>query len=252
MEYNGKDVSLAMGAPGSRGSGTIRLLSLMHEEINRSDETEELKYDRYYTDEQGRERSIGWHRGAYWGPYHTHGKGFDNISEMTKEQAIAEFKAPYADWDSGIKIVKSHWFSYDIPQLQEWFPEATLLCFYMEDQECFDWWHEVGGWDIKYPHYQWYENDEGMMNGIIAENDQLREHFDLKHYYDYDLSRDLGLSENIRTVEEMNAIDDKIQTGFGRMFSEDEKMEMVNIITSRTKVGVIKQKAGVIKPQLQP
>ena len=38
----------------------------------------------------------------------------------------------------------------------------------------------------------------------------------------------------------MNAIDDKIQTGFGRMFSEDEKMEMVNIITSRTKVGVLK------------
>lgn len=243
MEYKGKDLILAMGAPGSRWSGTIRLLSLMHEEINRSDETEELKYDRYYTDEQGRERSIGWHRGAYWGPYHTHGQKFDTM-DITKEEALAEFSAPYADWDNGIKIVKSHWFSYHIPKLQEWFPEATLLCFYMEDKECFDWWHEVGGWDIKYPHYEWYKDDEGMMRQITAENDQLRKHFDLKNYYDYDLSKELGLSENIRTVEEMNAIDDKIQTGFGRMFSEDEKMEMVNIITSRTKV-------GVIIPQLQ-
>ena len=248
MEYNGKDLILAMGAPGSRWSGSIRLLSLMHEEINCSDETEDTeyngpsriiqKYDRYYVDEDGKERSIGWHRGAYWGPYHTYGQNFD-VMDITKEEAIAEFKKPYADWDSGIKIVKSHWFSYHIPKLREWFPEATLMCFYMEDQECFDWWHEVGGWDIEYPHYDWYKDNEGMMQGIKNENDELRKHFNLKYYHNYELSKDLGLSENIRTIDEMNAIDDKIQTGFGREWSEDDKMELVNIILSRNKVGVI-------------
>ena len=45
MEYNGKDLILAMGAPGSRWSGSIRLLSLMHEEINCSDETEDTEYN---------------------------------------------------------------------------------------------------------------------------------------------------------------------------------------------------------------
>ena len=47
------------------------------------------------------------------------------------------------------------------------------------------------------------------------------------------------VTENIRTIDEMNAIDDKIQTGFGREWSEDDKMELVNIILSRNKVGVI-------------
>ena len=57
MEYNGKDLILAMGAPGSRWSGSIRLLSLMHEEINCSDETEDTEYN---GPSRGRQRMKYW------------------------------------------------------------------------------------------------------------------------------------------------------------------------------------------------
>ena len=44
--YQGEDLIIAMGAPGSRWSGAIRMLSLMYENINTTDNTEEHSYSK--------------------------------------------------------------------------------------------------------------------------------------------------------------------------------------------------------------
>lgn len=197
--YQGEDLIIAMGAPGSRWSGAIRMLSLMYENINTTDNTEEHSYSKVvsrsaYTsalkenvpkgkvDEGNGTVKIGWHRGAYWGPGNPAGNKFDVMNELTKEEIIEEFKKPFTNWDHGIKIIKSHWFSYHIPLLREMFPKAVLWAFYDTDEICLKWWHTVGGWDITYPNYEWYVDDETMLKQIGIENSEIRKYFDLKRY----------------------------------------------------------------------
>ena len=41
---------------------------------------------------------------------------------------------------------------------------------YNGDAEAFKWWHLVGGWNIKFPYYDWYENDQKLYKHIKIEN----------------------------------------------------------------------------------
>jgi len=43
-----------------------------------------------------------------------------------------------------------------------------------------DWWLEAGGWDITYPDYSWYKDDETMFARICEQN-QLILDFAQKH-----------------------------------------------------------------------
>ena len=135
MEYQGEDLNIVTGAPGSRWSGAIRMISLICKDINLSDNKNNFVY-RKKVDGQ----VVGWHRGAYWGPDNPVGHKFDVLDTLTKEEIIQEFKAPFSDWDYGTKIIKSHWFSYHLPLLKELFPKARFWSFYDTPQECFNWW----------------------------------------------------------------------------------------------------------------
>ena len=188
--YQGEDLILAMGAPGSRWSGSIRCIQSQID-INTSDERPELTYD----------GEMGWHRGAYWGPNHTQGHNFDRLDDMDYSECLTEFKRPFTDWNTGIKIIKSHWFSYHIPQLREWFPKAKLIAFYMPDDFCFDWWHKVGGWNITYPHYEWYENDERMRLQIEIENACIQQEFHTDKKNLAQILDELGLTNNLHSAD---------------------------------------------------
>jgi len=66
-EYEGDDLIIAMGAPGSRWSGSIRAIQTSVD-VNTTDDDSERIYDLV-----DGEMPLGWHRGAYWGPYHEFG-----------------------------------------------------------------------------------------------------------------------------------------------------------------------------------
>ena len=91
--YQGEDLIIVTGAPGSRWSGVIRLLSLICKEINISDNTVRRVYEK--RDAQG--KVIGWHRGAYWGPHNQYGHKFDKLNTLSKEEVLEEFKKPFKD-----------------------------------------------------------------------------------------------------------------------------------------------------------
>jgi len=199
--YKGKDLIIATGTPGSRWSGAIRCIQ-SQVDINTSDEVNTDSYTN---------GAKGWHRGAYWGPGHDYGLDFDRLDQLTRDDVIAQFQEPFDDWDSGVKIVKSHWFSYHIPQLREWFPEAKFLAFWMPDDFCFDWWHQVGGWNITYPHYTWYENDQRMRKQIAIENNFIQQHFDLQQNSLVELLHKLGLDNQLHKEKELCKRDTKFQ-----------------------------------------
>lgn len=164
-EYFGEDLILATGAPGSGWSGGLRAISFANE-INNTDITS----DNVYCGPSQR----GHHYGAYFGPYEQYGHHFDRLNELSKEEIVAEFKKPFRHF-GGIKIIKSHQFSYHLDYLVSLFPKARLICFFREtDELTFDWWHKCGGWGITHPNYKWYENDERMKRQIAVENRAIR------------------------------------------------------------------------------
>lgn len=238
---NGKDIIFAMGAPGSRWSGILRAIQMYHNCINHSDDSPERKYDRYTkTSFDGKEVSAGWHRGAYWGPAHEFGQGFDDIkSNYTKETFLQECKKPFENWN-GVKIIKSHWFAYNIKTLKEWFPEAKLIAIqFGTDLDTFAWWHFVGGWDIHYPHYDWYETNERMLEQIKKENTAINNYFNCKYNLKMeDLTSMLDLDPTMRSLEDMIAMDLKLYERNPDL-NIDRHLRVFDNVTTRCGIDVI-------------
>lgn len=238
MEYNGDELILVTGAPGSRWSATCRAISF-NKAINNSDEKEEWKYDRVTNDvNTGEKKEHGWHRGAYWGPYHNQGSKFDRLDLLSKKDIIEEFKKPFSNWKDGKKIIKSHWFSYHLPRLKDLFPNAIIMAVYMPDDFCFDWWHKVGGWNITYPHYNWYKNDQTMIKQIQIENEKIKNFFELKHYTLYEILDNCGLPVEIPSDDELDLQDDKL-----RSLTEEKDYtykELLELVIKRNKMGIVK------------
>ncbi len=169
MEYLGEDLILITGAPGTRWSASIQSIT-SHPDINLSDQTEKRSYERTASYEDGKQAGIGWHRGVYFGPGHEFGDTFDELESWDKKSLLEEFKKAFSDWDHGIKIIKSHWFAYSLDHLHECFPRAKIIAYYLPDELCLKWWQVVGGFDIAYPHYDWYKSHKRMLEQIKIEN----------------------------------------------------------------------------------
>ena len=241
--YTGKDLIIATGAPGSRWSGILRMLTA-NIDINVSDENEDRLYDHMAINPKtGKLAARGWHRGAYWGPDHDFGSQFDVINQLSKDEIVEQFKGPYANWEPGIKIIKSHWFAYHLPFLKKMFPEAKFVGVYRTNEECFEWWHICGGWDISYPHYYWYKNDERMKQKIAEENEHIMNFFSNLEFRKIDeMFSLLGLPNKTITFEDFTARDSKLTDVLANRRGDREEgnyEDALNFVVERHKIGII-------------
>jgi hypothetical protein len=137
------------GAPGSRWSGYVEDHLYTRDDLDKTDMSPEREYWR------GREGCKNlMHRGAYFDP----GMEFRNEEKHWDEPFSGE----------GIRVIKSHTFAYHLPYLMDFGCPIHLV--YRTNQECFDWWHQCGGWNIKYPDYKWYRDDDNMIEQIQMQN----------------------------------------------------------------------------------
>ena len=114
------------------------------------------------------------HLGSYFGPYNEFGERFDDIpNNYTLESFYNECRLPFNHDDGQTKCIRSHWFSYNLDWLWENCKGNTLFLIHKESQGAIDWWEKIGGWNIKYPVYTWYENNEKITRQIIEENNSL-------------------------------------------------------------------------------
>lgn len=176
---DGHDLIFATGAPGSKWSRILTVLS-NHSKINSSDRDKFPTWaiERNLTD--GEDKELGLHSGVYFGPDNGYGENFDNLDALTKEEFLNEISKPFDNFEEGIKVIKSHWFSYNLDWITRNFPKAKIILCYNGYQEAFKWWHLVGGWNIKFPIYTWYKDNERMYRQLSKENDLLIE-FSIKH-----------------------------------------------------------------------
>lgn len=236
-----KDLIFAMGPPGSRWSGVLRCIQMYHKYINTSDDSPERTYDRVgWSKKHNKETLFGWHRGSYFGPGHEYGQGFDDLeNNYTKESFLEEIKKPFHNWND-IKIIKSHWFAYNIPTLKKWFPESKMIAVkYGNAIDSFAWWHFVGGWEITYPHYTWYKDNQRMFEQIQKEIDLIDQHFDCRLDLTMnEISNLLEIDNKMRNVTEMANLDDKF-IGKDKSLSLENHIIGYNRVSSRLHIGII-------------
>jgi len=160
---NKVDYTFLVGAPGSRWSGVGQIITENYN-YNTEDETPWRLYK--HGDFTG-------HKGAYFGPSMELGHKFHMLESTYGKDVDAFLHECDKAWDghgNGTKMIKCHQFSYNLGWLRRNVPNANILLVKRGNQECFDWWKQAGGWDITYPEYKWYIDDNHMQHYIEAEN----------------------------------------------------------------------------------
>lgn len=147
------------GVPGSRWSGIAQTLEQL-EGFNTSDRTPERDYS--HTGFTG-------HKGAYFGT----GMEFDSF--LNPAHLDSAWLEP-----GGTRVVKSHDWAYKLDIIKEVFPDDWIMLVYRPDMPSYTWWHEAGGFNIKYPNYKWYNNSTIMLSEIATQNRKILE-FAQKH-----------------------------------------------------------------------
>jgi hypothetical protein len=137
------------GVPGSRWSGIAQHLEQIPG-FNTTDRTLERDYTHHaYTG----------HKGAYFG----RGMEFEaRLDPVYIDQAWTE--------SGGTKLIKSHDWAYKLLSVETMFPSDWIVMVYRPDMSSYAWWHEAGGFQIKYPCYDAYKNSATMLAEIMEQN----------------------------------------------------------------------------------
>jgi hypothetical protein len=169
---------LCTGAPGSAWSMICQRMRLQLTGYDMTDQSPDRMYrmpiehtkDYTVSDESWRAYT---HNGAYFGPHHEYGHGFDDLTNYSKDEFFTECLKPFSDDTQPLKQIKSHWFAYNLDWIWENCKGQDLLLVWREPQAAKDWWFHMGGFDIYYPIYKWYVNEERMWEKIQEETKNI-------------------------------------------------------------------------------
>jgi hypothetical protein len=140
------------GVPGSRWSGIAQILETFPY-MNTSDRTSIREYSHH---------NFTGHKGAYFG------SGMEFEPQLNLEYINSAWEK---DW--GCRLVKSHDWAYQLNDIKQNFPNAWIMMIYRPDMASYGWWHEAGGFQIKYPCYDSYKDSPTMLSEIIAQNSAI-------------------------------------------------------------------------------
>lgn len=146
------------GVPGSRWSGIAQILETIPG-FNTSDRTAERTYTHH---------SYTGHVGAYFG----WGMEFEpHILTAGQEYIDQAWAKP-----GGTRLVKSHNWPDKFEEIEKYFSDDWIMLVYRPDMASFAWWHEAGGFQIKYPSYSWYKDEAQMLYEISRTNKLILEY----------------------------------------------------------------------------
>jgi hypothetical protein len=138
------------GVPGSRWSGIAQTLESLNG-FNISDRTPTREFSH---------NGFTGHKGAYFG------EGMEFGPYLNPEYIDSAWSV-----ESGCKIVKSHDWAYKLQAIRKVFPDDWIMLVYRPDIVSYTWWHEAGGFNIKYPNYAAYKNSATMLGKIAEQNE---------------------------------------------------------------------------------
>lgn len=147
------------GVPGSRWSGIAQEIK-SRPGYNISDRATHRKY------EHG---EFSGHIDAYFGT------GMEFEAKLDEENLLKPFTTK-----AGCKLLMSHEWAYKLDEIIDKYPLDWIQLIYRNDKASFDWWKQAGGFDIKYPNYDWYRDDI-LMKARIEEQNALILSFAQRH-----------------------------------------------------------------------
>jgi hypothetical protein len=159
------------GAPGSKWSSVAKNI-YYSPDVDRSDDSA----DRSYASAAAYD-GAAMHLGSYFDPGMEFGTWFDRLDQHTKAECEAEFNRPFTG--TGVRIVKSHVFTYHVGFLKETWPDCPVILVHRGDDACLGWWVRCGGFDITYPNYRpYYKDIPTMAHEIKEQNAAMRKYWD--------------------------------------------------------------------------
>lgn len=149
-----------VGAPGSRWSGIAQNIETLPG-FNVTDRDPSRCYQHH---------GFTGHMGAYFGT----GWEFDlSLDPKNLDRPFVHV--------TGTRILKSHEWAYHLDEIREQYPMDWIMLVHRPDMSCFAWWHEAGGFTIKYPDYLPYYRDSINMFAEIQRMNQSIFAFSQKH-----------------------------------------------------------------------
>ena len=145
------------GAPGSRWSGIAQIIESIPG-FNTSDRNSNREYTH---------NTYSGHLGAYFG------RSMECECITNGDYIDRQWSKP-----GGTKLIKSHEWAFYLPQIKKkkaW-KDSWVMMVYRPDMSCYSWWHEAGGFNIKYPDYSSYKNSNNMLTEIIRQNTSILEY----------------------------------------------------------------------------
>lgn len=150
-----------IGAPGSRWSGIAQNIEDNVPGFNVSDRTQQRQYSHH---------AFSGHLGVYFGT------GWEHDTSLNRENLDRGFENT-----QGTRILKSHEWAYHLDDIKEKYPDDWIMLIYRPEMSCYSWWHEAGGFTIKYPDYRpYYRDSVNMLNEIMKMNQDILK-FSQKH-----------------------------------------------------------------------
>lgn len=150
-----------IGAPGSRWSGIAQNIEDNVPGFNVSDRTQQRQYSHH---------AFSGHLGVYFGT------GWEHDTSLNRENLDRGFENT-----QGTRILKSHEWAYHLDDIKEKYPDDWIMLIYRPEMSCYSWWHEAGGFTIKYPDYRpYYRDSVNMLNEIMKMNQAILK-FSQKH-----------------------------------------------------------------------
>jgi hypothetical protein len=148
------------------------------------------------------------HQGAFFGSGMEFGQGWEYPveRELTKEAVMKDIEKAFVVHNDQDYLVKSH----SIAQCLDWwienFPKAKFIFVFREYEAAISWWLGGGGFDIEYPKYDWYEDEERMRNKAWRQYCNTKEFIDENSVVTYGLTR--GFLEEVLQIDMEQEADD--------------------------------------------
>jgi hypothetical protein len=140
------------GVPGSRWSGVAQALESLIG-FNTSDRS----LARTYMHDK-----FSGHIGAYFG-------------RLMEFEARLDADYLQSAWSKpgGTCVIKSHDWAYSLDEIKNKFPDDWIVLVHRPDDTSFTWWKQAGGFNVTYPNYAAYQNDEVMQREIRWQNQAI-------------------------------------------------------------------------------
>ena len=201
------------GAPGSRWSGVAKRV-YYSDQIDQSDDTPERTY--FNPNSPAKAKQL-MHRGAYFDPGMEFGNELEDFDTLSKEDLEKIFDAPFQGSDR-IRIIKSHVLSLHLEKLSKMFTDPIVVV-YRHDEDCYDWWKEAGGWDITYPNYKWYKDDDTIKSQIALQNHAIKKFVHTQKLYSLNNSLQLQKYLGIKAMGHLDFTDVEV---YCKMYHEQK------------------------------